>query len=254
MLRNLNSLKGFSLDARDGAFGKVDDFYFDDATWSIRYLVANTGGWLTGRLVLLSPVALQEPDFARHSLPVRLTKEQIEKSPPIHAHKPVSRQQEEELARYYQWPYYWSGTGFGTVAGYTGVGVIPIEPAVPRAERQPTGDPHLRSANEVRGYTIAAKDGDIGSIDDLILDDDGWVIRYLVVDTTRWRPGGHVLLALEWVERIEWENHAGRTSLSREQVRQSPPYHPDKVLNRDDETVLHEHYGKPAYWRETSKR
>lgn len=47
MLKNIQSLQGHKLSANDGEIGHVADFLFDDQTWAIRYLVANTGSWLT---------------------------------------------------------------------------------------------------------------------------------------------------------------------------------------------------------------
>ena len=82
MLRNVTHLKGFAIRATDGEIGTVDQFYFDDESWAIRYLVVNTGGWLSGRLVLVSPIALRQAEWQSKRLDVALTKKQIEDSPP----------------------------------------------------------------------------------------------------------------------------------------------------------------------------
>ena len=109
MLRNVTRLKGFTIRARDGEIGTLDQFYFDDESWAIRYLVVNTGDWLGGRLVLVSPLALRQAEWESKRLDVALTKKQIEDSPPIDTHKPVSRQHEALYLGYYGYPYYWGG-------------------------------------------------------------------------------------------------------------------------------------------------
>jgi len=100
MLRSLKKLFGNKILATDGQIGRVHDFYFDDQEWTVRYMVADTGGWLKGRLVLISPAALGEADWGAESFPVNLTRQQIGESPGIEEDLPVSRQQEIELQRY----------------------------------------------------------------------------------------------------------------------------------------------------------
>ena len=71
-----------------------------------------------------------------------------------------------------------------------------------RAEREEANDVHLRSANKVTGYRIGATDGDIGHVEDFIIDDETWEIRYMVVDTQNWWPGKKVLVAPQWIGRM----------------------------------------------------
>ena len=104
MLHSIQQRYGEKLRATDGEIGHVRDFYFDDKTWTIRYLVADTGGWLTDRQVLISPHALGHLYPKGSVLFVNLTRKQIERSPSIDDHKPVSRQHEEEYHRYYGYP------------------------------------------------------------------------------------------------------------------------------------------------------
>src|SRR5678815_3470573 len=109
MLKGAEKLTGYRLGAIDGEFGKVKDFYFDDETWTIRYLVADTGGWLPGVQVLVSPFAVKSVDDAEKHINVSLTKAQIENSPSIDTDKPVSRQFELKYYQYFGWPMYWYG-------------------------------------------------------------------------------------------------------------------------------------------------
>src|ERR1039458_8685146 len=112
MLRSIKELEGYAVGATEGAFGHVEDFYFDDKAWVIRYLVVDTGGWLSGRKVLISPIAIGQPNRTDKELPVSLTKDPVEKTPNIDPDKPVSRQHEVEYSGYYRYPYYWGGVGY----------------------------------------------------------------------------------------------------------------------------------------------
>src|SRR6478672_7693729 len=127
----------------------VKDFYFDDQHWAVRYLVADTGSWLAKRQVLLAPHSLGRLDQAGNVLRVNLTRKQIEDSPPIESHKPVSRQYEEEYYRYYGWPYYWQGGGLWGLSGFPILEVsgqpLPTEQAFARDPQIDAVDAHLRS-------------------------------------------------------------------------------------------------------------
>lgn len=209
MQRSIKSLIGFSMGATDGEIGKVDEFYFDDETWTIRYLIVKTGGWLMERKVLISPGALKEPDWENRSFPVNLTKNQIKHSPDIDTDKPVSRQHELELYSYYRWPYGDpTGGGFYGHMGMMGMveSRVPFEVAIGAVhnEEEP-GDPHLRSVSEIKGYNIYATDGEIGVVEDLIVDEH-LKIRFLVVDTGGLFPEIRMQISPEWIKEVNWIN------------------------------------------------
>jgi hypothetical protein len=249
MLRRCHALLGYQLGATDGEIGTARDFYFDDATWAVRYLVADTGYWLTGRLVLISPHALKAPDDESKTLPVSLTRNQIEESPPITADQPVSRQYEREYYRYYGWPVYWAGPALW------GPGPHPIyyapvrekEESIPEAATE-EGDPHLRSMQEVTDYQIEALDGAIGHANDFIIDDRNWAVRYLVVDTRNWLPGKKVLIAPQWVEKVNWDRSSISVDLAQETIRNAPEFDESSPISRAYESALHEHYSREGYW------
>ena len=208
MLRNINDLLGFRIAAKDGDIGTVKDFYFDDETWTVRYLIVKTGPWFS-REVLISPEAVIDHSWEDSIFFVDITKEQVRKSPDIDTDKPVSRQQEAELARYYPWQSYW-GTGF-----YPGGvwGIIESTPMFDPATIREVGsteisheDKHLRSSKAVTGYHIHAEDGDIGHVANFIFDEQTWQIAYLLVDTHRLIGGKKVLVAVRHVRHVEWEN------------------------------------------------
>lgn len=229
MLRSIHDLRGFTLRATDGTLGSADNFLFDDAHWTIRYLVANTGSWLAGRLVLISPLAFRAVDWDRRCIDVDLTREQIEHSPSIDTDKPVARQREEELFRYYGYPYYWIGPGMWGMGMYPNTAAMAaFDPyaleATSQANEQPRGDPHLRSAREVIGYAIHARDGDVGHVEDFLADDMSWAIRYLVVGTRNWWPGRRVLIGPKAIRTVSWEQARVAVDLTRDAIKHGPEY------------------------------
>src|SRR5579863_7769175 len=249
MLRGMNKLHGYVLEATDGEVGMVDEFYFDDTVWAVRYVVVDTGNWLTGRRVLLAPGVLGKIDSERHVLPVSLTRKQVEDSPDIDTDRPITRQQEEELRRHYGWASYWvTDPLLGDPSFTTGpVGLSPESMAAMAREPiegEGQGDPHLESTRDLVGYHILAIGGEVGHVEDFVVDDQHWVIRYLVVDTRNWLPGKRVLLAPQWVGKIDWAEASVQVALDREQLRLSPEYDPAAPIEREYEARLYDYYGK----------
>ena len=245
MLCKTKTLKGYRLECRDGEIGKVKEFYFDDRHWTIRYLVADTGDWLLDKQVLVSPYALIAVHEADRHIAIDLTKKQIEDSPSLDSHKPVSRQFEEAYYGYYQWPGYWDGPYMWGAYPYI---VRDPEESKNSKKAEKAWDHHLRSTHAVTGYRIQASDGEIGHVEDFIIDDETWAIRYLVVDTKNWWPGKKILLSPQWIKRVSWSELKVFVNLSRETIKQSPEYTADSLLTRDYETGLHRHYARPGYW------
>jgi uncharacterized protein YrrD len=224
MLRSVENLKDYKIQAIDGEIGKVAALFFDDRQWYIRYLVLDVGNWLIGRQVLIAPTAVTHIDYKNENLYLSLTKTQIEDSPDVAEDAPVSRTIEQTLYNHYQWRPYW-----GDMAA-------PIVPAIPLGdvespEEKKDINNHLRSTDEVTGYHIQANDGEIGHVTDFLFDDKEWRIRQLVVDTGTWLPGEKVLLAPPWIERIHWAGKSVHFALSQDSVRHSPPFDPT-ILNR----------------------
>lgn len=249
MLRSLTDLFGFAIKATDGHIGRVHDFYFDDQHWTVRYLVADTGGWLSGRLILISPVALKAPDWDARTFPVSLTRPQVEDSPSILSDMPVSRQHEIQLHRHYGWPTYWGG---GMVTGEI-LAFYPELVAMSRvSDKHPSeedaarseegGDPHLRSVREVTGYHVQATDGEIGHVDDFLVDDEDWGIHYIVADTHNLLPGKRVLLSPRWIEQVNWDESKAHVTVSRHKVKEAPEYHSGVTVDRRHEETLYDHY------------
>jgi PRC-barrel domain len=246
MLIKAKTLKGYKLEGLDGEIGKVNEFYFDDHHWTIRYLVADTGkSWLLDKQVLISPYALVAVKRKEQHLVINLTKKQIEESPSLKSDKPISQQFEEAYYRYYGWPMYWNGPNMW--------GSYPYLERDPKkwSESNPgekPWDPHLRSTQDVSGDYLQAEDGEIGHVEDFIIDDDSWAIRYLIINTRNWWPGKKVLVSPQWVERVSWRESKVFINLPREVIKQSPEYTEEPLLTRDYETALHRHYHRPGYW------
>ena len=252
MLIGVKQLMGFALAATDGAIGEVEDCYIDDAHWTVRYLVVDTGGWLSGRRVLISPMAVRAADPRGERVIVDLTRAQVEASPDIDTHRPVSRQHEITLLQHYGWPTYWYGPyAWGPVMLPTPLPPAPdavSDEVAARAEQDNLEDAHLHATSEVIGYDIQAQDGAIGHVDDFLVDDRAWTIRWLVVDTGNWLPGKHVLVAPDWVQDVAWTDRSVRLALTRAQIEGAPEYDRHRPVDRTYEQRLFEHYRRPTYW------
>ncbi len=245
MLIKAKTLKGYKLDSKDGEIGKVKEFYFDDKHWAIRYLVADTGNWLTGNKVLISPYALISLNKEKEQIGINLSKKQIEDSPSLSSDKPVSQQFEVDYYGYYGYPYYWNGTGMWGVYPYI---MRDSKEWKSNNKKEKSWDPHLRSTNAVSGHNIQAKDDEIGHVEDFIIDDETWAIRYLIIDTRNWWAGKKVLVSPQWIDRVSWDDQKVFVNLSRESIMKSPEYSEENLLTRDYETQLHRHYNRNIYW------
>jgi hypothetical protein len=252
MLRNASAINGYAIAASDGRLGTVSDFLFDDTTWLVRWLVVDTGKWLSGRKVLLPSSVLGHLDPKERAFPVRLTKQQVEDSPDIDTDRPVSRQMETNVYDYYGWTPYW-GTGLYMGGyGYTGsTGAIAGSPyqGSGRAAEDYSGsqrddeDPHLRSIARVTGYHIHASDGEIGHVEDFLMEDGDWSIHYLIVDTKNWWPGKKVLISPRSTREIDWTDSLVNLDVDRQRVKDSPAYDASVTVDRAYETQFHSYYG-----------
>jgi hypothetical protein len=230
MLRSMKQIYGDRLGAVDGEIGHVKDFYFDDQNWAVRYLVADTGSWMPGRLVLISPYAFGNLYQGGKVLLVNLTRQQIENSPSIESHKPVSRQYEEEYHRYYGWPFYWQGDALWGMSGFPFLSQRsePFlgEQAAKTVTKHGCVDAHLRSAQAVIGYYVQTRDGEAGHVIDIVMDDKDWAIRQLAIDTGHWLSGKKVLIAPSQIDRISWDESKVFVNSTKETVLGSPVFDP----------------------------
>jgi len=253
MLRNATQLQDFAIRATDGELGTVDELYFDDETWAIRYLTVETGGWLSGRQVLISPISVIHTDWRDKRLDVALTKRQVENSPNIATDKPVSRQHEIAYSGYYGYPYYWAGPCMWGPSAYPGGVMTAPNDAIEDSIRQESKDSHLRSTKAVTGYHIEASDGEIGHVAGFIVDDEDWAILYMEVATKNWWPGKKVLVSPAWIERVSWEDSKAYVGLTREAIKSAPEFVDFTPITREYENRLYSHYGRPPYWLHDAK-
>jgi len=240
MLWSRSELRGWHLRAADGALGEVDDFLFDDASWALRYLVAESSRWLPDRTVLIAPDSLARPDEGSRELPVKLTMQQVKDSPPIGTHEPVSRQMEQRMRAYYGWQPFFGGHNYDDAANNEAINQPPPEDSGP--------DSHLRSMHSLKGYDVIAIDGRAGILNDFQFDDEGWVIRYVAVETGGWITGKPVVIAPEWIRGINWADREVVLEVSMDAILHSPDYDPKQRIGRDYEGRLYHHYRRPPYW------
>lgn len=254
MIRNVKHMKRLTMVATDGPIGSFHDIYFDDERWAIRYVVVDTGAWLPGHRVLISPLSVGRTEWNEQRLLLSISRDQVRHSPDIDTHQPVARRHERDYLDYYGYPYYWGH------AGLWGAHAIPMLPTpeqiaaqhakAAEVERKAAdqGDTHLRSASEVSGYVIRATDGDIGHVEDFLFDDVNWAIRYLVADTSNWWFGKHVLVSPEWITDISWPEHAVSVKITRQLLKTAPRYDRAEHLDRQWEAAYYQHLQLPGYW------
>lgn len=266
MLKKMKDLKGYTIHGREEDLGKVEDFYFDKERFIIRYVVVDTGNWLQEKLTLISPKVFKEINHESEEIFVNINSKELEEGPGIEKSETVSKEMEEKLVNHYEWPTYWgaagaAGAGAGVPAGRVGRGKIfdyeeSLEKQKSPEKQKQTGkkdaESNLRSFNEVRKYHIQAEDDEFGHLEDLLFDEENWVIRYLLVDTRNFLPGKDVLIALEWLQSISWDQEKIYVNKTKDEIKSSPEYEEDKyeqVVDRDYEEKLYDHYNETKYWQ-----
>jgi hypothetical protein len=224
MQRRASAFIGYTVESPDGRVGSVGDILFEDNNWKLRWFVVNAGSWLFGRQILIRPAALGRPDVRQRAFPVALTMAQVEAGPTIVNDPPVALQMDPSRGDTYFF-------GQSLVAGYDGAAGLD-QPARGMSggddgrsrETYSTGDPHLRSVAEVTGYHIHALDGDIGHLEDFLVDDDSWKIEMAVVNTSNWGFGGHVLVAAADIRQVLWPEREIYLHLTRYKIKSSPSW------------------------------
>jgi hypothetical protein len=254
MLRSLKNLQKYDIVASDGQIGTVDEFFFDDERWVVRYLVVDTGKWLPGRRVLLSPISIRGVDRIAGHVLLSITRDMVKGSPDLANRKPVSRLHEAEYLRYYGYPIYWGAAGLWGPGPYA-AGLAAVDTAETRAHAQAAleeararGDAHLRSSKEVIGYHLHATDGELGHLADFLVEDDSWATRYAVVNTSNWWLGKSVLVSPDWIREVSWDEEKVYVEVTRQSVKEAPEYDSATHLDRQWEADYHAHYRRRPYW------
>jgi hypothetical protein len=234
-------MRGFEIDAIDGQIGRVEGFLFEKRVWIVRYLATTTRGWPFGKRILIATEALENPDRERKTFPVTLTREQVKACAEIDWKKPISRRMELELHEMFEWFPYWN---------YPKREIVSLIPGQSDRNDDPDElkESYLSHRRELINLRIKTADGELGHTEDLIIDDESWIIRYLLVDTRNWLLGKQVLVAREWIQEIDWSDRSVYVNLSEHAVRNSPDFDPSTPLSREYESELYDHYGLPHYW------
>jgi sporulation protein YlmC with PRC-barrel domain len=248
---SLKSLFDYSVLAADGEVGSVYDFYFNDKDWAVRYLVISGAEGVGGRPVLVAARALGAPEATSQSIPTSLTMEQATNSPAFNPNQPLSREQEIELNTYYEWPFYWEADP-AIGPGLAAYPLVELASEIRRQQREEAGasteggeanpEPSLRLARGVLGYVLQARDGEIGTVDDFIVDEQTYRIGYIVVDTGGWLSSRKVLVSPTWVQEVSWATSAVSVDLSRETIENSPEFEPERLLDADYAAALGQYY------------
>ncbi len=226
MLYSINDLAGYEIDATDGNIGHVRGFYFDPDSWKIHYLVVDTREWLPGRKVLISLVALGDLDIKNKFLPISLSKLQIRDSPPIDEDAPITSL--HDLNAYYGWQF--------SLGGDMPTSNIELTEATFAAK----GDLELRNTHEVIGFQVEAEDGDIGHVEDFIIDDENWMVRYMVIHTGNLSLGKKVMVSPDWIDKAGWQDKKIYVAASLEAIKKFPEYDPSSLPEREYEQKLSE--------------
>lgn len=248
-LRSFKKIKNIEVNANAEDCGDISDLYFQDSNWVIRYVVVDTGNWFQSENVLISPLSINRFSWDTNKVSVDLQPDQIKSAPSFNLDKPISRQFEISYFNHYQYPAYWGGSGLWGESFYPEEAIRskykPLHPS------SGLSDPHLRSANEVRGYrvkTLKDDTGPFGHVEDFMFDIETWTLRYFVIDTTNFLPGKKVLISPEWVDSINWEQDEFNVRLSKDAIKSAPAYEEEAAPTRDYELALYNHYGRSPYW------
>lgn len=252
-LYTTDNLKGYTLIAADGEIGSVADFYFEQPGWDLRYLVVDTGNWLNRREVLISPVAVGKILSQEKTIDIELTRQQLQNSPRVDQHKPVSRRYEEQYYQHFNWTPYWSAIEMDPLSIPVSDGMFSKPEQDGRNTDNEAQEQYLRSSSEITGYHIETLDDRIGVVRQLVIDCYYWVVRYLVIDTRKWLPAKKVLLSPAWVTQINWSEQTVDVDLGRQAIATAPEYDSSLPISREYETALFKHYGMQVYWDQRIK-
>lgn len=257
MLRKLKDLKGFTVHAKDDDLGKAKDFYFDQQHFIIRYLVVDTGNWLQHQKTLISTDSFAKIDYENKEIIVDLNSDELEEAPGIDENKAISKVMEEKLVKYFDWPLYWRISSDNLQSAQAGNLIrnelLKLENSTDQRSKlkEEAVDSNLRSFNEIRGYHIQAQDKEFGHLEDLFVDEENWIVRYLLIDTRNILPGKNVLIAPEWLQNISWDQQKIFVNKTKKAIKEAPEYKEEKtdyLVDRDYEKKLYDHYDEFKYW------
>lgn len=253
MLRSLKEVEGYMVLAANGDVGHVVDFQFDDDYWTVRYLVVETGEFFGGRRILISPISFRRIDWTARHFQLSLALDEVQGCPDIDLHQRVSRQQERDYNQYFRYPYYWEFSGLWGMGAYPGLLTPGMQHGPPAAHSDQSDDVHLRSAKGFFGFNVHGRDETLGQVEDFIVDDESWTIRYLSIDSGNWSWVKKALLAPNWADQVSWTERQVHVDVPRQAIKDCPEWKPTTAVHRDYEAHLYRYYGRPVYWDSTGR-
>lgn len=199
MLRKINSLYRFKIYANDGRSGHIVEFLCNDEEWQIHHLVVNIGTWLFPQNVMVALEDITCIEWENREGFLRLSKVQLEQCPAIEAHRPATRR--PQLPNYLRG--YWSEAP-----------LVVFEWMLPRTPDQATEkqcrsedeqpECYMVSTKDILRYKFQTRDGIVGFIKNLIVDDSNWQIKYMVAETKSWWSKKYTLFLPQWIRKSNW--------------------------------------------------
>ena len=226
MLHLARKVCGATIRAADGDIGTLEDFYFEEGRWTVRYLLVDTGRWMSGKKVLLSPMSVVG-EWNAEQVRVSLNKQQVWDSPAFDPQGPFSHDHETQVLGHFGYPYYWGASGVWGTFDYPAALLTASSVSAADSARREGINPesrNLRSTNKSTGYHVQATDGEIGHVDDFLIGEESWRIRYLLVDTSNWIGGKSVIVSAEAIQRTDSERAKLHVGVTREAVKHSPSF------------------------------
>lgn len=259
-LHRLHDLTRQDLTSRDGGTSTVVSVYFDDQDWVVRYFIVRLGGSVPGREVLVPPSATRRLPHQPDSLFLTLTRSELENAPPADSQLPASRHYELQIRSQNGDRTSRPGQDSTRPWDFVCFGWPPhlpqgrlFDPTIDTRRQAPPNhpiakakQPHLHSSRTVTGYHIHARDGEIGHVEDFILEEPDWTVRYLAVNTRNWLPGKHVLIPPARVIDLNWALRLVIVDLDRETILNAPSYDNHKPIVHSDQLALNGHFGSGA--------
>ena len=250
MKLSLKEILGYNIETYDQVTGEIKDFLFDDEYWIIRYVDAGLGINLPDRRVLVPQTFLKETDWDTQNFKVTLSREGLATCPALDKFQPISRLYEEELNKHYRIANYWArnyNSPNNEVDKMTHFN-LPDQKfnAAPKLIKENQMDTNLRSFNEILGYDILTPDGNLGCVEDLLIDSDNWEIISIILDTSKNQPWSKkVIIASTWIEEISYMDRQIKISLAIKEVENAPEYDPLAPVNEVLEKRFYNYLGKP---------
>lgn len=274
MLIHAKTLETYTMSAQDGELGQLSDFFVDSHTLQLRYFVGDTRTWFFGGKVLLSTKSFQDINKEDSFITINATKQQIKDSPKPDEHAPINQFYEKELNNHYGWPTYW-GTPAVPVTSTYGTNAAAGAPLIPpvyvpnsenpnemgqtikrgteeqRIEEIHQEQSHLFSIDELRGYHVHAKGGEVGKVIDFVIEkSDDWYVRYLVIDTGGFMKKEPVLISMSVLKDVTWFDKSLTIGIDKKLIDSAPEHDKEKPISREYEQALYTHYNLTPYWNQ----